>query len=274
MSKENDRALRFYNQVLGLDHLHYGLWDKEEDLTLANMRLAQQRYEDFLVGHVPESVQSLLDVGCGTSALSRRLLEKGLDVEGLSPEASQMENFRSHLNAPFHHCRFEQFTPTRRYDCLIMSESCQYIPMDRLFAQVERCLKPEGHLLIFDYFVLDSAQGRLAKSGHNYSGFLQAAESRNWIKQEETDITESAARTLDLAEDFAQRSLVAAEILSEKFRSRRPRLTKFLFWLGRKKWQKIEEQRVLIDSEAFCAHKKYVFLHYCISGSVEDAAQP
>lgn len=264
MSRENDRALRFYNEVLGLEHLHYGLWNEAEPLTLENMRAAQQRYEDFLVERLPAGARRVLDVGCGTASLCRRMLELGREAEGLSPDDTQERHFRETLRAPFYRCRFEDFGPPHRYDCIIMSESCQYIPMDRLFDKVEACLVPGGHLLVFDYFVLESATGRLAKSGHPYERFMKTAAERTWALRESVDITERAARTLDLAEDFAQRALRAGDILTEKFRSQRPRLSRLLFRLARKKWQKLESQRVLIDAEAFKTHKRYAFFHYQI----------
>jgi len=43
MSKKDDRALRFYNEVLGLDSLHYGIWQPDDAVTIDNLRLAQTR---------------------------------------------------------------------------------------------------------------------------------------------------------------------------------------------------------------------------------------
>ena len=76
MSRENDRTLRFYNEVLGLDHLHYGIWEVDDDLTLANMKEAQQRYEDLLISKLPGDARKILDVGCGTSAMTQRMLSR------------------------------------------------------------------------------------------------------------------------------------------------------------------------------------------------------
>ena len=41
-------ALRFYIDVLGLEHLHYGLWDGDP-LTLDGLMAAQERYTDHLI---------------------------------------------------------------------------------------------------------------------------------------------------------------------------------------------------------------------------------
>ena len=179
MSKENDRSLRFYNEVLGLEHLHYGIWKDEEDLTLSNLKIAQQRYEDFLVGRIPEKARRILDVGCGTSALSKRLLSMGKEAQGLSPDQTQKVNFTQNLKVPVHHCRFENLETDETFDCLIMSESAQYIPHEKLFEQSRNLLTPDGHLLICDYFILDNAEGVLAKSGHNLKEFRKQSKVRN-----------------------------------------------------------------------------------------------
>ncbi|HSV88250.1 MAG TPA: hypothetical protein VLH61_06375, partial [Bacteroidales bacterium] len=49
---KTNRALRFYFEVLGLDRLHYGLWDEADPLTLDGVRIAQKRYEDFLIEEI------------------------------------------------------------------------------------------------------------------------------------------------------------------------------------------------------------------------------
>ena len=128
MSREDDRSLRFYNEVLGLDHLHYGIWKGDEELTLANLKVAQLRYEDLLVSKLPQQARKILDVGCGTSTMTKRMLDMGLDVHGLSPDETQKNNFTHNLNAPFYHSFFEAFESEEKFDCLIMSESAQYIP--------------------------------------------------------------------------------------------------------------------------------------------------
>ena len=71
MSREDDRSLRFYNEVLGLDHLHYGIWNGDEELTLANLKEAQLRYENYLISKLPPSAKKILDVGCGIGTTLR-----------------------------------------------------------------------------------------------------------------------------------------------------------------------------------------------------------
>jgi len=226
---------------------------------MENLKAAQQRYEDFLVEHIPEGARSILDVGCGSGELCLRLKNLGYDVEGLSPDRHQERMFREKVGEGFQFTRFEDFQPARQYDCIIMSESCQYIPLDRLFVVAREALKPGGHLLICDYFVTDHNAGILSKSGHCHEGFLKAADGSGLTVEKRQDITKEAAKTLDVARLWAEKILLGAEILTSKSRARYPMVTRFLKWLFRKKARKIFSQRDLLDSKKFQAAKRYEF---------------
>ena len=69
-SKTDSRALRFYSDVLGLEHLHYGLWERDEELTLANLKAAQTRYQQAIIDLLPAPPARILDVGCGSNLLT------------------------------------------------------------------------------------------------------------------------------------------------------------------------------------------------------------
>jgi len=260
MSKSsNDRALRIYNEVLGLDRLHYGMWQENDDLTYENLKQAQIRYEDFLVENIPDGVKTILDVGCGTGILTKKLLELGYKAEGMSPDINQKKVFEENVDARFHHAKFGQFEPPYSFDCLIMSESAQYIKMDRLFNTAKKSLNKNGYLLICDYFVLKNSDDTLHKSGHKYDIFKEKIKNYAFKILKEEDITDSVTKTLDIADDFAKRALLALDIGTEKIRTKHPYLSKFTLRLLRKKINKIEDQMKLLDSELFKQHKTYRF---------------
>ncbi len=260
MSKSNDRALRIYNEVLGLDRLHYGIWLPEDDLTYDNLKKAQVRYEDFLVENIPDGVKTILDVGCGTGVLTKKLLEAGYDVEGLSPDINQKKVFTENVEAKFHHTTFDKFKPEKQYDCLIMSESAQYIKMNRLFENAKSSLKKNGYLMICDYFRHENSSGVHGKSGHDYDIFKGHIVQSGFNIKSEKDITESVTKTLDIANDFAKRAILAADIGTEKIRNKHPHLIKFVMWLFRNKINKINAQLELLDSVSFKKNKIYMFL--------------
>jgi len=264
---KNDRALRFYNEVLGLDHLHYGIWQSDDELTINNLKRAQQRYEDLVVNTIPPDAKSLLDVGCGTGELSKRLVSLDYAVEGLSPDINQKELYATKTGGrPFHFCRFEDFAPEQQFDCIIMSESGQYIPLHKLFATAARSLKKGGHLISIDYFVLNDASGILAKSGHNLELFYKEAENSGFTIIKDEDITDSISKTLDLAKQLVEKSMLALDIGTEKFRYRHPYVTRFINWLFRKKKRSFDEQMALLDSKKFGAAKRYKLILFKYTG--------
>lgn len=256
---KNDRALRFYQDVLGLERLHYGMWLPEDSLTMDSLKAAQKRYEDFLVESIPDGVRRILDVGCGTGELCMNLKAAGYDVEGLSPDINQKRVFAEKVDAPFHFTKFEESQLDGGYDLIIMSESCQYIPIDKVFEVAAKALAPNGHLMVCDYFVLDQDAGELSKSGHDYNDFLAKAESSPFEIVARRDITQDIRKTLEIADDWAGKILLGADILTEKFRSRNPFLWKILKWFGSSKYEKAVSQRVLLDADKFAAVKKYEF---------------
>jgi MPBQ/MSBQ methyltransferase len=255
-------------EVLELDDLHYGLWS-DEPLSLEGLKRAQDRYAERLCDWVPEGVKSILDVGCGTGSMALRLLERGYEVEGLAPDPYLGEVFRSRTGLPFHLARFQEFEPARDYDLVLMSESAQYIWLDSLFPRVRR-VAPGGHLLLADYFVVESDGSPAARSGHPLDAFMKHAADNGCELLRREDVTDQAAPTLALAARWLDRYGVRiAEVLGERARRRHP----WLYGLGeklvgRRIRRKLAQERTLCDPEVFRRLKRYELMLFRVaSGS-------
>ncbi|HUF78448.1 MAG TPA: class I SAM-dependent methyltransferase [Thermoanaerobaculia bacterium] len=255
-------ALRFYHEVLGLDHLHYGLWNGEA-FTLAGLKAAQDRFSKHLRTWIPGDVGSVLDVGCGIGSTALMLKQTGLDVEGLSPDPYHREEFARRVGTPFHLSRFQEFRPARSFDLVLMSESAQYIWLDRLFPAVRRSTAAGGYLLVADYFTVNGCDGPLARSGHPLKDFLEEAEATGLALERREDITDRVAPTLDLARGWL-RSYVepCLTVASDSFRARHPHLTRAAGWVLRRRLERVRELVQLIDSEEFKRHKRYLVLRF------------
>lgn len=252
-------ALRFYHEVVGLDHLHYGLWNGEP-LTLEGLKVAQVRFSRHLLSWIPADVESVLDVGCGIGSTSLMLKEGGYDVEGLSPDPYHEKAFEDRVGVPFHLSRFQEFTPERRYDLVLMSESAQYIWLDRLFPAATTSA-PGGHLLVADYFTVNGATGALGRSGHPLDEFLETARNHGLHLLRREDVTEQAVPTLDLASRWVERYIdPCLALVSDHVERKVPRLVRTARWLLRRRLEKAAELRTLIDSDAFRAEKRYLLL--------------
>ena len=255
-------SLRLYHEILGLDHLHYGLWNGEA-MSLDGLKVAQERFSGYLCDLIPDGVKSVLDVGCGIGATARMLDGRGYEVEGLSPDPYHRSLFVRRTGRPCHLARFQEFEPPRRYDLLLMSESAQYIWLDRFFPAVRRAAAPGGHLLIADYFTAERTDGPLGKSGHLLDDFLSLAEESGLTLESSEDITDRVAPTLDLAELWFERYVEpVVSVASDVLNSRHPLLARLGLRLFRRRLDKLAEKRVLIDSGEFQRQKRYLILRY------------
>ena len=254
---EEDFGYRFYVDVLGLEHVHYGLWAGEE-LTLAGFRVAQQRYAEALADLFPEGIVSVLDVGCGTGANAAGFVTRGYEVEGLSPDPYHGRLFGQATGLPFHECKFEEFRPARRYDVICMSESSQYISLDRLFESVVHAVKPGGYLILSDYFALVKDGSPATKSGHLLSAFLAAAEKSGMKIEYERDVTNETAPTLDLGCQLLDGYIVpTVRLTMERWRLRHRRLLSLGLWLVRRYLENVEARKETLDSRVFREKKTY-----------------
>jgi SAM-dependent methyltransferase len=255
-------VLQFLHRVLGLDHLHYGIWERDDPRTLVGLRRAQERYAQRLIGLVPPEVSSVLDVGAGVGTTALRLLERGVEVEGLSPDPYQKQVFELRVGKPFHLGRFQELEPGAPYDLVLMSESAQYIWLDSLFPAVLRTA-PGGWLLVADYFVLERDGSNLSRSGHLLGEFLERAGHHGLELEHREDVTQQVLPTLELGRAWATRYAdPTLELLAETSRQRWPLLHRLARRLLRRPHERYLHALELLDPQAFERCKRYEILRF------------
>jgi SAM-dependent methyltransferase len=267
-------------QLLGVEDLHYGLWDADLELSFANIPVAQQRFNEMLIACLPQPAAGVrvLDVGCGTGHLLAQMLERGYAADGLVPAPALAEAVRARLArracAPsrLFECRFEDFPGDIRgaYDVVLFSESFQYVPLAASLARIERILRPGGSLVICDFFKTD-AHGdggpgdKCMGGGHPWRAFGEAMARTPFERIEDQDITQRMSPNLKLLNDTLMLKVRPATLSVDRFlEDNYPRLYRSTRWLMRRRLAKIQRKYFsgLRTPEMFERYKTYRLLRY------------
>jgi len=214
-------------QLLGVDDLHYGLWDESLPLTIGNLPVAQQRYTDMILNALPSPSGGntrVIDIGCGTGHILGQLLDHGFRADGLVPAPKLAEMVRKRIAArpgktatlfesTFEH--FPQADHSAYYDAALFSESYQYIPMAASFPILANIVKPGGRVVICDFFRTEHAGdgGPGDKSfggGHKMAQFYTELKKHPFTLLRDEDITKLVSPNIKLLDETLTHKLAPA----------------------------------------------------------------
>jgi len=251
LAKKIDWGLKFYRDVFRLDALHFGLWQEEKpasapanvELSLENMRRAQERYTRRILATIPDGVKRILDVGCGSGSVARILKDGGgYEITSITPDGYQAEIFKEkNPDVDFRQVSFEDFQNDKKYDLALFAESFQY--MKNPYATLEKCqneiLGDGGYILISDYF-RKTPQRDYYKTCHIEQEFIDTVSRLNLTILESQDITDAVSPTLDLgAKIYKDYALPTLEIISGYASDKLPVSTRLLSFLLSRQLKKI-----------------------------------
>jgi len=242
-------------QLLDVEDLHYGLWDPDLALSLANIPLAQQRYTRHLLDLLEQLLAALprpriLDVGCGTGHMLEQMLERGYEVDAVNPSAHLNEQVRKrlariHATAPrLFETSFESLPVDEyrhQYDLLLFSESFQYIQLPEFFANSSRLLKTGGRVVICDFFKTAAhcdgeAGDRSFSGGHILSEFYRRVGESSFEIERDIDLTKQVSPNIALLDEWLTRRLVpAAGSIDLYLQGAYPKMSRLIKWLLRRK---------------------------------------
>ena len=257
----------FGHYFLDMQDLHYGYWPIDLPPRPQHLALAQARYTDFLIEHIPTGVKSVLDVGAGAGNTARKLLDRGYAVDCVSPNGVLTSVARQVLNgrATIFETRFQDLETDRRYDLILFSESLLFIPLEQAFAKALALLTPGGHVLITDIFRVPAEGKSPIGGGHELPRFHETIARFPLAPVADIDMTDGIAPTFDLL-DGAYREAIepAYRLILARLTTRYPWVMRFVKWKFRKQMKRYEDKHFSgrRNGANFRKYKSYRLLLY------------
>lgn len=234
----NDAQLKLYSRVLGSPYLHFGYFDDKNihpsEVSLASLSAAQARYAELLTSRVitlpahpaHPANHRVIDAGCGLGGLSRTLTDKGCKVLSLTPDRNQVAWIREqHPDLDVVESKFEEFSEPDwlgTTGTLLMSESFQYMNIQRATDLASRLLGTGGRWIICDYFRTSEDSD---PTGHMLDQFYSLAASRGFQIAEDIDLTPHVQPTLGFAKELGDRLLSPLlDFVEEKLETKKPKI--------------------------------------------------
>ena len=245
-----------------MQDLHYGFWTPDLELSPQNMAKAQARYTDELMADIPAGVRSILDVGCGAGNTARKLLDRGYEVDALSPNSWLNEEAKKAVasRARVFQSKFEDFPLDRTYDLILFSESFLFMKAEQALAKAEQALNPGGYILISDIFKVPADEKSPIGGGQDLRRYRALLAASRFEQLKDTDMTANIAPTFDLlSRAYAEAIGPAYALILARLEASYPKLMKFVRWKWKAKIARYEEKHFSgkRDGAHFKRHKSY-----------------
>ena len=106
------------NHFFKTEYLHFGFWKDNGENDILGLPQAQEEYADFIISHIPDSIKTILDVGCGSGKFALKLIQMGYEVDCVSPSPVLTQHARSLLEdrSQIFECIYEELNTEKRYD--------------------------------------------------------------------------------------------------------------------------------------------------------------
>lgn len=253
--------LRYFFET---EYLHFGYWREGVELKFANLKQAQDAYIEELFKLIPDGVESILDVGCGSGEMATQLLNKGYKVDAVCPPSIMSENAGRKLagKGTLYECKYEDLDIEKKYDLIIFSESIQFIQMHDAFEQCRRFGKK--YILIADLFKNDMPEKGPIGGGKPYTDYLKEKDNFSLTELDNIDITAYVAPGFDLEADAIQNFIKPLiDVFKRIMAIKNSILMKAGLFIYRKKLNKMKTRYLDStdrNSESFAKYKSYRFL--------------
>ena len=249
------------------DDLHYGYWEPDVPVDLLHCAEAQKSYSDLLLKQIPENIKSILDVGSGSGNTAKKLIDRGHQVECVSPSSFLSEEIEKKLGSAvtIYKILFEKLETENTYDMILFSESFQYVPIIKSLEKCNQLLNPKGYILICDFFQKDPSNFTELRGGHSFPKFKNALDSSQFKEISNIDVTKQTAPTIKILDDFLTQFGGPLKSLTNFYlENRYPMFSKLLKWKYRKRIKKLNQIYFSgqLTAQEFIEQKTYRFMLY------------
>jgi SAM-dependent methyltransferase len=252
---------------VGTKDLHYGYWLDGIEHTIRNLPQAQEDYCQFLLKHIPANAQRVLDVGSGAGSVAAHLIERGQNVDCVSPSSFLNSQARALLGdrARIFETDYEDFHTATVYDCVLFCESFQYMKMERALQNVAEQLRPGGQLIICDFFRAPGHERSPISGGHYFDEFQRIIAGFPFRLVDEIDITSRTAPTFTvIGSAFNDVLKPIWDEVDAASAATHPIIAKCINWFFGKKFAKVKKKYFTQDrsAENFCKFKTYRLMRF------------
>ena len=191
----------------------------------------------------------------------------GYRVDCVSPCSMLTEYTRNLLGHKSHifECCYEELQTENQYDVILFSESFQYINIEEGFKKTASLLKPDGYMLICDFFRKKTLDKSNISGGHPLEMFYNIVSGYPFRLIKDLDITEEISPSINVLNDTFKKAVHPTVILTQQLlENRYPFASKVVKWVYRKKISKIEKKYFNGEKtgENFKKFKSYRLLLY------------
>ena len=227
---------------LNTEHLHFGYWPDDLEVSLHNLKKAQDYHSEKIIHSIPKNVKTILDVGSGSGGLAEKLIDNGYQVDCVSPSEYLSDSIEQKLKkrVTVYRSTFEDLDLQKKYDLVVFSESFQYVNIKKALNKIPLAVQEKGHVLICDFFRKPGTGTKPLGGGHDWEVFQDNLSDHSFTEIINKDITRETARTYDLINQIIGEVADPVRSLSAKYLdSQYPKGMKFLRWYFKKKIKRI-----------------------------------
>ena len=224
------------------EHLHFGYWPDDLEVSLNNLKKAQDYHSEKIIHSIPKNVKTILDVGSGSGGLAGKLVDNGYHVDCVSPSEYLSDSIEQKLKkrVTVYRSTFEDLDLQKKYDLVVFSESFQYVNIKKSMNKIPLAVQEKGHVLICDFFRKPGTGTKPLGGGHDCEIFQDYLFDYSFKEILNKDITIETARTYDLINQIIGEVADPVRSLSAKYLdSQYPKGMKFLRWYFKKKIKRI-----------------------------------